>query len=73
MVSTAIDAVHDQVSAVVQRIDEAFADHAAGDGFGKLGIVEGCKLAALTAERTLHPANDVAPLAHGPQEWLEIR
>ena len=72
VVGTTVDAVHDYVSTVVQRIDEAFADHAAGDGFGKLGIVEGGKLAALTAERALHAANDVAPLTHRPQEPLEI-
>ena len=72
VVGTTVDAVHDQVSAVVQRIDEAFADHAAGDGFRKLGIVEGGKLAPLSAKRPLHAADDVAPLTHGPQESLEI-
>src|SRR6185437_10912609 len=48
MVGTAVDSIHDQVSALIEGVEDALGDQPPGDRFGKLGISEGRKVSALS-------------------------
>ncbi len=72
MVRTAVYPIHDQVSAVGDRISNALCRQAAGNGPRSTCTAEGGQFPALGTERALHAADDVAPLAHRPKQRFEV-
>ena len=60
---TAIEAIHDDIAAIVELIGEALGCNAAHDRGGHPDRIDDRVLAVLTSKGALHRANDIAMLA----------